>query len=231
MKSKQLTAVRCTKIRATSGKLQRIGLRPQRHSSTLDLTGVRLDYAVFDAEYIARLRRRDEETEMHFTSYFSNAIWLKLRNRVRARHLIDEIRQDTFARVLNYLQSGQTIQFPERFGAFVQGVCTNVMLETMRKESAHPAASGLPLDPPDHRVKFDVDIVTEERKQLVREVLSELTEKDRTLLRMVYLEDVDRAEVRRSFKVDGDYLRVLLHRAKDKFREAARKKGFDGWLQ
>jgi RNA polymerase sigma factor (sigma-70 family) len=168
---------------------------------------------------------------MHFTAYFSNAIGLKLRNRVRARHLIDEIRQDTFARVLKYLQSGRTIQYPERFGAFVQAVCTNVMLETMRRESMHPQAGEEPSDPPDHRVSFDVDIVTEERKQAVRDVLADMTKKESTLLRLVYLEEVDRAEICKRFKVDHDYLRVLIHRAKAKFRETVRKKDFDDRLQ
>jgi RNA polymerase sigma-70 factor (ECF subfamily) len=218
-------------MRVISGEVPKLVLRPQRFSSTLASAGVLLDYAAFDADYLARLRRGDHETERHFTSYFSNAIWLKLRNRVRARYLIDEIRQDTFARVLNYLQSGQTIQYPERFGAFVQAVCTNVMLETMRRESMHPQASEPPTDPPDYRVRFDADIVTEERKQAVREVLSEMTEKDSTLLRMVYLEDVDRSEICRRFKIDGDYLRVLLHRAKEKFRKTVRKKDFDDRLQ
>jgi RNA polymerase sigma-70 factor (ECF subfamily) len=231
MKSTRSTPVTCGTMRVISGELHKVELRPQRSSSTLALAGVLLDYADFDADYLERLRRRDRETEMHFTSYFSNAIWLKLRNRVRARHLIDEIRQDTFARVLNYLQSGQTIQYPERFGAFVQAVCTNVMLETMRRESMHPQAGEPPVDPPDYRVKFDTDIITEERKQAVREVLAEMTKMESMLLRMVYLEEVDRSEICSRFKVDPDYLRVLLHRARAKFRETVRKKDFDDRLQ
>ena len=95
-----------------------------------------MDYAVFDADYVARLKQGSGDgTALHLL--FSNAMWLKLRNRVRARHLIDEIRQETFARVLKYLQSGKQIQYPERFGGFVHGVCNNVMLELMRSEFGH----------------------------------------------------------------------------------------------
>jgi RNA polymerase sigma-70 factor (ECF subfamily) len=190
-----------------------------------------LDYAAFDADYLARLKSRDPETERHFSSYFTKAIWLKLRNRVRAKHLIDEIRQETFARVLKYLQSGKPIQYPERFGGFVQAVCNNVMLEVLRTESNYRSNEDAPSDPPDDRVKFDADVVTEERKQAVREVLFEMPEKDRTLLQMLFLEEGDRTEICRSFQVDADYLRVLLHRAKEKFRETVRRKGFGGLLQ
>jgi RNA polymerase sigma-70 factor (ECF subfamily) len=49
-------------------------------------------------------------------------------------------------------------------------------------------------------------------------VLDDLTEKDRRLLREVFLEEKDKDEVCRSFGVDRNYLRVLVHRAKQNFR-------------
>jgi RNA polymerase sigma-70 factor, ECF subfamily len=52
----------------------------------------------------------------------------------------------------------------------------------------------------------------------IREILEELSEKDRRLLREVFLEERDKDEVCRDFGVDRDYLRVLLHRAKQSFK-------------
>jgi RNA polymerase sigma-70 factor (ECF subfamily) len=195
------------------------------------MTGASLDYAAFDADYVSRLQHGDPDTERHFFAYFTNAIGLKLRNRVRARHLIDEIRQETFVRVLKYLRSGKPIQYPERFGGFVQGVCTNVMLEVLRSEFSHRAEGEAPADPPDDRVKFASDLVTEERKSAVRTILAEMPEKDQTLLRMVFLEEGERSEICRILKVDGNYLRVLLHRAKERFREEVQKRGWDKMLE
>jgi RNA polymerase sigma-70 factor (ECF subfamily) len=203
----------------------------QRSIGTLTLTRMPLDHAEFDAGYLARLKSGDIETEHHFEAYFSNVIWLKLRNRVRARHLIDEIRQETFTRVINYLKSDKLIQYPERFGAFVLSVCNNVMLETLRTESQQlrpPAQLGEPLD---ERVRFDADVITEERKRMVRDILAELSAKDGELLRMVFLEEEDRSAISKHFSVDNDYLRVLLHRAKEKFREVVKKKGVAAGLQ
>ncbi len=190
-----------------------------------------LDHAEFDAGYLALLKSGDFETEQHFEAYFSNVIWLKLRNRVRARHLIDEIRQETFTRVINYLKSGKVIQYPERFGAFVLSVCNNVMLEVLRSESQQlrpPSNAG---EPRDERVRFDADVVTDERKRMVRDVLDEMSVKDRDLLRMVFLEEADRSAISKHFSVDSDYLRVLLHRAKERFREVVKKKGVAAGLQ
>jgi hypothetical protein len=42
---------------------------------------------------------------------------------------------------------------------------------------------------------------------------------------MVFLEEADRSAISKHFSVDSDYLRVLLHRAKERFREVVRKKG------
>jgi RNA polymerase sigma-70 factor (ECF subfamily) len=45
-----------------------------------------------------------------------------------------------------------------------------------------------------------------------------MSERDRRLLREVFLEERDKDEVCRDFGVDREYLRVLLHRAKQAFK-------------
>ena len=51
-----------------------------------------------------------------------------------------------------------------------------------------------------------------------RKVLDRLPEKDRRLLHDVFLEEKSKDEICREFGVDRDYLRVLLHRAKQSFK-------------
>ncbi len=52
-----------------------------------------------------------------------------------------------------------------------------------------------------------------------------MAEKDQQILRAVFLEEVDKTEICKRFNVDRDYLRVLVHRAKIRFREAMEKSG------
>jgi RNA polymerase sigma-70 factor (ECF subfamily) len=59
-----------------------------------------------------------------------------------------------------------------------------------------------------------------ERENKVREILDKLSERDRRLLREVFLEERDKDEVCRNFGVDREYLRVLLHRAKQAFKSS-----------
>jgi RNA polymerase sigma-70 factor (ECF subfamily) len=61
-------------------------------------------------------------------------------------------------------------------------------------------------------------VISDGTRKLVRNVLDGLNERDRGLLRAVFLEERDKDEVCTELGVDRDYLRVLLHRAKGSFR-------------
>jgi RNA polymerase sigma-70 factor (ECF subfamily) len=62
----------------------------------------------------------------------------------------------------------------------------------------------------------------------VREILAEMPVKDRSLLKAIFLDEKDREEVCREFGVDGEYLRVLLFRAKKNFKaEYVKRMGGD----
>ncbi|MBV8902898.1 MAG: hypothetical protein JOZ22_04615 [Acidobacteriia bacterium] len=63
-------------------------------------------------------------------------------------------------------------------------------------------------------------MVTEERKEIVRRLLGELNAKDRELLRRVLLDEEDKDAVSKEYGVDRGYLRVLLHRARLRFKAA-----------
>ena len=73
---------------------------------------------------------------------------------------------------------------------------------------------------------MDAPLVNEERRRQVRKVLARLENRDRKLLRAVFLDELGSTEVCRRFEVEPDYLRVLVFRAKARFRQAyARRAG------
>ncbi len=178
-----------------------------------------MDAASFNQEYVQRLRDGDPEIQRHFTSYFGELLKIKLRSRVRSPHLIEEVRQETFLRVLLIVRR-DGIDRPERLGAFVNSVCNNVMMEAFRSESRSlPMPESVP-DPVDDSPDPESQAFSLQRVSLVRKVLESLPRKDRDLLRQIFLEDRDKDEICRKLKVDREYLRVLLHRAKARFRAA-----------
>ncbi len=178
-----------------------------------------LDVTSFNQEYLQRLRDGDPETQRHFTRYFGELLNIKLRNRVRSPHLIEEVRQETFLRVLLIVRR-DGIAHPDRLGAFVNSVCNNVVLEVFRNETRSlPMPESVP-EVMDEAPNPESAASSKEQKSQVRGILETLPAKDRDLLRQIFLEERDKDEVCKTFQVDREYLRVLLHRAKARFRAA-----------
>jgi len=168
----------------------------------------------FDAEYVRRLADSDPQTEGDFVAYFGELLALKLRSRLRSPEQIQDVAQETFLRVLKTLrQSG--IENPEALGSFVNSVCTNVLFEVYRAQSRMTDAVE---DRVSLEIPADTAMADEETRTQVRSVLSELPEKDRKILRWLFFDERDKGEVCRVLQVDREYLRVLVHRAKQRFR-------------
>ena len=68
----------------------------------------------------------------------ATSIRLSMRYRLRSWELIEDIRQETFLRVLNFVRSDRSLDHPERLGAYVHSVCINVMMELLRASTRHP---------------------------------------------------------------------------------------------
>lgn len=187
----------------------------------------------FDDAYLHRLAAGDPATEGHFVSYFGELIRIKLRRRLRQREWIEDICQETFLRVLRAVRAPeQGVRHAERLGAYVNSVCTNVMLEHFRASTRHPQiAEGLP-DAPDREADAEAALLGSEQLARVRGVIDDLPDKDRRVLRALFVEERDKDELCAELGVDRGYLRVLLHRAKQQFRtryvDGGASEGMDG---
>jgi RNA polymerase sigma-70 factor (ECF subfamily) len=182
-----------------------------------------LQFHSFDEAYVARLRAGDFRTQEHFGAYFSALIQVKLRSRLKSREAIEDVRQETFARFYVALREGKLLH-PERLGSFVNSICNNILLEHYRI-SARAASldDDDPRELPSPALNLVDILVAKETGKKVREILEQLPERDRRLLREVFLEEKDKDQVCRDFGVDREYLRVLLHRAKQSFKSLYKK--------
>ncbi len=176
-----------------------------------------MELFAFTREYVELLREGDPSTEQHFVTYFDQLLRIKLRARMLASETVEDLRQETYIRVLITLRRDGVRQ-PERFGAFVNGTCNNVLQEFYRATSRTSPWDDSYLELPDRALDGEGLLATKQSKQRVRQVIQDLPKKDRELLRAYFLEEMDKDEVCNQFGVGRDYFRVLLHRAKDKFR-------------
>lgn len=162
----------------------------------------------------------DPEAENFLIAQFSRPVLLKLRARLRSPELVQDASQETFLRVLLYFRSGKTLDNPASLPGFVHSVCHNISLELLRRHTRHDQMPQNLPDPVDGSVSPEARVLSQERQAAVHRVLAELPEKDRRLLQRVLLEEQDKDEVCREFQVDRGYLRVLLHRARLRFKAA-----------
>ena len=184
-------------------------------------TGERgLEFFAFDASYVEKLRAGDAYIERHFVNYFSELIRLKLRSRLYSREAMEDVRQETFMRVLTLLRGEGGLRQPDRLGSFVNSVCNHVLFEHYRSQKRTEAtidkeveATLAGREPSALRL-----LEAKETERRVRQILNQVPERDRRLLHSLFLEERNKDEVCAEFGITREYLRVLLHRAKLSFK-------------
>ncbi|MGC2697609.1 MAG: sigma-70 family RNA polymerase sigma factor [Candidatus Angelobacter sp.] len=183
----------------------------------MSTTAHSLDFHQFSETYIHGLRAQDTTTEAHFVSYFSRLLQNKLRRRLACPEHIKDVQQETLLRAWAAVRAEGGVRQPERFGAFVSSVCNNILRESYRSRARTRALADLQIDPTDESISPDGILLAAETRNQVQKVLGRLCTKDRKLLRAVFFEQRDKDEVCHELGVTRDYLRVLLHRAKQQF--------------
>ena len=172
-----------------------------------------MELYVFDEDYVRRLQEGDRDTAAHFHSYFRELLLLKLRRRLRSLEAIDEVRQEVFTRCLAHLDQ---LNEPRKLGAFVNAICNRVLMEYYRAESRTESLE----EQSDIADTTSLETAYDSARNTarVRRILDTLPKKDSDILKAVFLEEEEKEEICRRFGVERDYLRVLLHRAKEKFK-------------
>lgn len=179
-----------------------------------------MNFDTFNDSYVAKLRAGDQATEAHFTRYFGELMELKLRSRVRSREIVEDLKQESFARVLKLLRSEGGIRNPERLGPLVNSVCNHVLSEQYRTaKRAEPLEDEVAAKIQYRGQNALEGLITDDVRTSVRSVLGEMSARDRKMLQRIFFEEADKDEVCQEMGVNRQYLRVLLHRAKNSFRE------------
>ena len=173
---------------------------------------------VMESGYVQRLAAGDAATERHFYAHFGPVLRVIARARRRALtpSQVEDVVQETLTRVIAAVRNGR-LRETDRFGAFVVGVCERVMLELGRSDARERPVEDAGLD----RVATDDperEAASREALGASRQVLDLLAPRDREILELVLVLDADKDEVCRRFAITREHLRVMLHRAKERFR-------------
>jgi DNA-directed RNA polymerase specialized sigma24 family protein len=156
-------------------------------------------------------------TETSLTEPAIERLRLKLRYKV-LYHLghgcadVDDLVQESLARFFRAEQR-HLIRNTDELGAFLNGVCRNVILEYRRRIRREP-----PVDPDVPIPEIGVRPATEifEMRDAIDNGLQELAE--RAILRSLYLEGREKDDICGEWGLSDAQFRVVLFRAKERFR-------------
>jgi RNA polymerase sigma-70 factor (ECF subfamily) len=129
---------------------------------------------------------------------------------------VDDLVQESLARFIRAEQRHQ-IRNMDEFGAFLNGVCRNVILEYRRRVRREPLMESEP-GRPEAGARPEAEIF--EMRDAIDHGLAELAERDRAVLRALYLEGKDKDAICRDWNMSDAQFRVVLFRAKERFRRA-----------
>jgi RNA polymerase sigma-70 factor, ECF subfamily len=157
---------------------------------------------------------------MDFDPEALDSFRLKLRCKVRyhvggACPDVEDLVQETLVRFLRFAKE-ERIRNPANVGAFLNGVCNNVILEYRRRLWRD--------DPGVREVREEgcaapQDVELMEVREAIEAGLAQLSDRDHAILRALYLEDKSREEICQSLGITEAQFRVVLFRAKDRFRK------------
>ena len=127
---------------------------------------------------------------------------------------VDDVVQETLARFLQ-ADRDERIRNPESIGAFLSGVCNNVIQEYRRRTWREPLSDS-DLAPPERPAPAEPDLL--ELRQTISLAMAELPTRDREILLAFYLEEKTKEEICNSMGLSDGQFRVALCRAKERFR-------------
>ena len=180
--------------------------------------GVNQPSTGFDANYLQALASAQEDAQAQLVTTFSKRLKLALRSRLRSHQAVEDAYQETLLRVLAYFHSGKTLRTPASLPAFIESICTHVALESGRASRRHDQFPANLPDPVDTSSNPERRLLSEERKRLIRRALQVLQARDRDVLTKLFLEEEDRRAVCERLNIGEEHLRLVLHRARARFR-------------
>jgi RNA polymerase sigma-70 factor (ECF subfamily) len=178
-------------------------------------------------EFLDALNRHNSDAEHSLVASFHRSVQIKLHMHLQSHQLVEDASQEVFVRLLTYFRKGNTLQDPAALPAFIHSVCWNVAMEHSRAHRRHAQLSENAPELPGIEVA-DHSLIGRERADLVRRILYELSDKDRELLQRAFLNEEDKDRLCKDLRVARSYLRVLLFRARARFKAVLEQDAVSG---
>jgi RNA polymerase sigma-70 factor (ECF subfamily) len=127
---------------------------------------------------------------------------------------VDDIVQEALMRFMQAWRD-EKIQNQAAVGAFLNGICRNVVSEYRRRNMRDEPMPDVVPEPPGKSIP---ESELFELRQAIARGMEQLSERDRRVLRAFYLEEKSKDEILQQTGMTDENFRVVLCRAKERFR-------------
>ena len=174
-----------------------------------------------DSELVTNVEQGDKLAEGALYDRYSSRVYFLALGELHSREDAEDVRAETFLRVLQALRQGQ-LRKPESLPSYIVGIALNVIREFARKRSVTEPLDGRELQAANERSAESV-FLDQETRQSITDVAARLKPRDREFLRMFYYEELPREEIARVLGVSEERIRLIKSRALKRFREVYEK--------
>jgi len=161
---------------------------------------------------VERIQSGDSSAEKQLYERYSERVYYLALVRTRSKHDAEDVRSETFLRVLRAVRNQQLRQ-PGSLSSFLLRTLDNVVLEMHRKEqrAQQPIV--------EESTVMDEHFVDEGVKTAIGRALDRLKPRERDCLRMWYYDELPKEEIARRTGIADERVRLLKSRALKSFRE------------
>ncbi|HEU4387498.1 MAG TPA: sigma-70 family RNA polymerase sigma factor [Blastocatellia bacterium] len=174
-----------------------------------------------DSELAASIKRGDPAAETALYEKYSRRVYFLALSELHSREDAEDVRADTFLRVLQALRQDQ-LRSPGSLGSFIVGTALNVIRELVRRNYKTQPIDEQQMNLIGER-SLEEAFVDSEASRALEEAARELNPREREFLRMHYYEELSKEEIARALGVKEERLRLIKSRTLKKFREIYKK--------
>lgn len=169
------------------------------------------------SELVARIQTGDPEAEAALYARYAARVYHVALRELRARDRAEDVRAETFLRVLQALRQNR-LRTPAALPGFILETTHNVIREQFRREQRADAVAREELErlrrgPPP-------EVVTRDVQRAIEDAIRTLKPRDRLFLKLYFYDELPRAAIAERLKLKEEQIRLIKSRALKRFREA-----------
>lgn len=172
-----------------------------------------------DFEAIRKILDGDKSAFTFIQNKYKTRIKSLVRRMIKDPDDVDDLTQEAFIKAYNALDS---FQFAYNFSAWLYRIASNSCIDFLRKKRFKTVSIDQPvageedlfIDIPNDDLTPDIEMISKERKKILKKAIDELPENYRNIINMRHTEEMDYKEIAKKLEIPLGTVKAHLFRAR-----------------